>query len=597
MRPIGFDEVHAETRTLDEHIARRMAPAAPDFPYFGHLRDLLTETLHGESIRLSHRWTSEDLESLAALVVICPAEPAIAPVTGGQPIFASNEISELVAYVEGGGGLLVLGEWAISRWGGNLNEVLSPFSLSFSDDTVHVPTSGPRAHVLARDFKCTDISDHAVTLGVEAITFHQGCAVKCDDQASIVRAPNGYTVAAARNVGSGRVVVIGDTDLFAMPRIGLEDNAQFFVRVASWVSRSEPPASMERAIETVLGRKLYALREFAATENLALVSGAHLVDTAPYRDELAELAAPLAGSSPYGEEDEWFERAEMTFHAMPEPVRRAVVRFRHRSNDYGVLLLRGLPSDPELPGTPADGGRSREKCTFYSEFWLSAFGSALGDPISYAQQKKGELFQTVAPTRGHERLLSSDSSESLLDFHTETAFHPFLPTYVLLYCLRPDHESNARTFVASTRMMIQEIPLRARAALFQDVYLTGIDYSFGALSVGDGHGPTVPVLFGNPYDPFIKFDLDLMVGTTEAAAQALGATKQAANSCKRWVILNEGDLLIIDNRRAVHGRSSFTPRYDGNDRWLQRLYVMRDLALAEEERRHNERIIDLEFRT
>jgi L-asparagine oxygenase len=37
-------------------------------------------------------------------------------------------------------------------------------------------------------------------------------------------------------------------------------------------------------------------------------------------------------------------------------------------------------------------------------------------------------------------------------------------------------------------------------------------------------------------------------------------------------------LLIIDNRRAVHGRTAFTPRYDGRDRWLKRAYLVSDLA-------------------
>jgi L-asparagine oxygenase len=27
----------------------------------------------------------------------------------------------------------------------------------------------------------------------------------------------------------------------------------------------------------------------------------------------------------------------------------------------------------------------------------------------------------------------------------------------------------------------------------------------------------------------------------------------------------------------VHGRTAFTPRYDGRDRWLQRIFSLRDL--------------------
>ena len=46
-----------------------------------------------------------------------------------------------------------------------------------------------------------------------------------------------------------------------------------------------------------------------------------------------------------------------------------------------------------------------------------------------------------------------------------------------------------------------------------------------------------------------------------------------------------GDLLIIDNTVAVHGRSPFTPRFDGTDRWLQRTFVVSDLAPSAADRR------------
>ncbi len=43
------------------------------------------------------------------------------------------------------------------------------------------------------------------------------------------------------------------------------------------------------------------------------------------------------------------------------------------------------------------------------------------------------------------------------------------------------------------------------------------------------------------------------------------------------VALRPGDLLVLDNRRAVHARTAFTPRFDGTDRWLQRVYGFSDL--------------------
>jgi L-asparagine oxygenase len=41
--------------------------------------------------------------------------------------------------------------------------------------------------------------------------------------------------------------------------------------------------------------------------------------------------------------------------------------------------------------------------------------------------------------------------------------------------------------------------------------------------------------------------------------------------------LNAGDRLIVHNRKCAHARSRFEARFDGTDRWLQRVYVRRTL--------------------
>ncbi|MBK6763531.1 MAG: TauD/TfdA family dioxygenase [Micrococcales bacterium] len=45
--------------------------------------------------------------------------------------------------------------------------------------------------------------------------------------------------------------------------------------------------------------------------------------------------------------------------------------------------------------------------------------------------------------------------------------------------------------------------------------------------------------------------------------------------------LKAGDLLVVDNDVAVHGRTPFTPRFDGTDRWLQRTFVVADHTAAD----------------
>jgi alpha-ketoglutarate-dependent taurine dioxygenase len=80
------------------------------------------------------------------------------------------------------------------------------------------------------------------------------------------------------------------------------------------------------------------------------------------------------------------------------------------------------------------------------------------------------------------------------------------------------------------------------------------------------------------------FDADLMVGMDEQADDALQALAQAVVALQTSVVLEPGDLLVVDNAVAVHGRSPFTARFDGTDRWLQRTFVVSDLAASAADR-------------
>jgi len=287
--------------------------------------------------------------------------------------------------------------------------------------------------------------------------------------------------------------------------------------------------------------------------------------------------------------------AKLAFHELPKRIRRALVEFAQKGNVDGALLLRGFPPDPVVPPTPTRSGERGGKVTHASELWLCAVASALGEPVGYLQEKEGSLFQDVFPTPGNADKLSSESSSILLDFHTEIAFHPFMPDYVLLYGLRQDPAGEARTIFSSVRRFIHLLDPADRDTLFADLFRSGVDYSFGNTGERRGAGPLVSVLYGDRQDPFLRYDLDLMVGQTPAARRALEVVRELVNDVKREVTIEPGSLLVIDNRRSVHARSNFKAHYDGRDRWLQRVAVVRDLDASLGDRLHGTRVIATDF--
>jgi alpha-ketoglutarate-dependent taurine dioxygenase len=300
-------------------------------------------------------------------------------------------------------------------------------------------------------------------------------------------------------------------------------------------------------------------------------------------------------SDPYAQTEDFLARAELAYHELPEFVRRKVIEFRDESNDFGALLIRGLPSDPTLPPTPTEPSVRPRRCTYMSEFWLAVFSSPLGDQVGYAQESSGALFQNVVPTRANAANLSSQSSQVLLGLHTEIAFHPVMPDYILFYCLRSARDGDAMTLVAGARSIISLLPPGHRPALFRRVFRTGIDHSYGSPNGRAGNGPLVCVLHGDPFDPLLRLDPDLMLGGDEEADAALAEIGSASKACEASVALTTSDLLLIDNRRAVHGRSPFNAYYDGEDRWLQRSFVLRDLGRFSAERMDGGRMIGTVF--
>ena len=203
---------------------------------------------------------------------------------------------------------------------------------------------------------------------------------------------------------------------------------------------------------------------------------------------------------------------------------------------------------------------------------LIAFGSLLGRPVSYKQEQAGQLIQHVLPVFKTEHGQISTSSKSNLELHTETAFHPYKPSYVLLLCLRGDVD--AVTTYANSEDIVAKISNESLELLQQPIYVTRIDESFRPNGEQDFE-MNVSILRKNLDKGFdITYDSYFMRGTTDEAQEALDEFNRAINESVQEIVLEQGDLLVIDNNKTVHGRKPFQARYDGTDRWVMRLLVV-----------------------
>lgn len=226
-----------------------------------------------------------------------------------------------------------------------------------------------------------------------------------------------------------------------------------------------------------------------------------------------------------------------------------------------------------VPPTPAQP-YFESSLLYYAKQTLLQYASRFGHPISYAQEQQGSLIQNIVPVHKTETQQISTSSKVELGLHTETAFHPYKPDYVMLLCLRGDHK--AVTTYANLSDILKQLDLNTRRILKQKWFTTGIDISFRTNKEPDQE---IPISIVGELDGMLTLTYDelLIKGINDLAKEALQKVHQAIKNCTQEIVLNTGDLLVIDNRKTIHGRRPFQPRYNGTDRWVQRVLIRKKL--------------------
>ncbi|WP_371580454.1 TauD/TfdA family dioxygenase [Streptomyces sp. NBC_01314] len=260
--------------------------------------------------------------------------------------------------------------------------------------------------------------------------------------------------------------------------------------------------------------------------------------------------------------------------------------FAYDSGADGAMVLRGVPVDPHPPVTPNVAGSVRRVPSLASTTLL-LLAQQLGHPVAYREEKSGALVQDVVPVPALHTDQSNAGAVELL-MHTENAFHPYLPDFVLLLCVRADPADAAGLRVASIRRAMPLLDDRTVATLREPRFRTSPPSSFGELAevqVG-------PVLRGAIDDPDLCVDFAVTRAVDSEAADALRRLDQALREVTHEIRLQAGDLAVVDNRVSVHGRTAYHPRFDGTDRWLHRAYVHVDLRKSRRLRPSNGPVLD-----
>lgn len=290
------------------------------------------------------------------------------------------------------------------------------------------------------------------------------------------------------------------------------------------------------------------------------------------RSEVQILATKLGAVSPALLDDPgWLDEARRLSCRLPVRQLELLRRLRQDAGPAGAAIIAGLPVDVgALPDTPSVRD-SVERVAKLPAVVAMLFGQQLGEVFAFREEKQGALVQNVVPVRALARSQSNAGSVSL-ELHSENAFHLHRPDFIGLICLRSDHEERAATLVSSIRNALPLLDSADVEILGSPRFVTEAPPSFGCRDVAPPHA----VLSGPAYDPGIQVDLNATTALDNAARGALERLGAALAEASSLLMLKSGEMVFIDNRLVVHGRTYFEPRYDGRDRWLHRIYVQLD---------------------
>lgn len=288
------------------------------------------------------------------------------------------------------------------------------------------------------------------------------------------------------------------------------------------------------------------------------------VDTAAHAALRATLNDLLDG---YGdvESPDFLRCASTLGHCLPQAVLDALWSLRYLEAEP-ALVVRDCPLSDDPGPTPGHWASPSSRTARAYEFWLALLLAQLGDFIGFAESQGGALRRNVLPLQKADHDQTGYGSRTELELHVDDAVDDDRGDAFGLLCMRPGRNA-APTMIAPVAAL--DLPALDLDALFTPQYIF----------IADGIRCERPVLFGDRAAPYIRLDPPF----TEIRPDAVTATKAvtelsaALRSVTVDVPLARGEALLIDNFRCAHGRRAFDPHYDGEDRWLIKMTVTRDL--------------------
>ncbi|WP_319926704.1 TauD/TfdA family dioxygenase [Xenorhabdus littoralis] len=264
-------------------------------------------------------------------------------------------------------------------------------------------------------------------------------------------------------------------------------------------------------------------------------------------------------------------RLSMEIRDLIDPHNMISDAIRKKVSDNGYVIISGFPIDGDKPETPILKIKEKPAEKFITEKILIYLSALLGNPHAYEAENDGQFIHDLYPIKGNESVASGTGSEIDLEFHTEIAFDIDKPDYLLLTAVRSREEQNVPTTLVNVSSVLACLSESEINLLQGNHYFIRAPYSFSGgddvyylRALVNSHGKT-------SYS--FNFNSGVIHCRTQETKRLFEKVRELCNQYAFEAYLSPGTALIIDNNKMLHGRSLFKPKFDGKDRWLQRIYV------------------------
>lgn len=314
------------------------------------------------------------------------------------------------------------------------------------------------------------------------------------------------------------------------------------------------------------------------------------------RTKTGQLLADLRDRYSSAEDPDLQFNASLLARNLPPSVQDYLNRFRRE--EWGYARISGHAGDDRCFGpTPSHWNKlPHPSPTLDRDLLLVLYGALLGDVFGWATQQDGRVVHDVLPIKENEGQQLGTAANVELCWHTEDAFHPLRPDWVILACIRnPTATATVVACVDDLVLSIDDVGI-----LFEERFRILPDNShlpkhnsststsdFSKIETLLTASPSIALMSGDPNHPYLRADESFWAVADPSDTKAIDVLNRLTAEIRRnlrEVRLDPGDFFFLDNFKAVHGRKPFAPRYDGRDRWLKRVCVTRDLRKSRSER-------------